>query len=189
MAHQVRHVSEEEARKVAEASRETEWKQPSFLKELFLGKLRLDLVHPYPLVAEERPEFVAFYNAFREFLTREVDPVAIDATGEYPAHVVDGHRTPPVEGVAMHQSALQRDTALFGDSTAALAGVDLFDVVRTIIEDDFEAQSVPAARKQQQERQRERATKHAWTSSSEAQSAFFRPGRCAVRRTVVRLRR
>ena len=92
MAQPVRHVSEEEARKVAEASRETEWKQPSFLKELFLGNLRLDLVHPYPLVAEERPEFTAFYNAFREFLVNEVDPVAIDASGEYPAHVIDGLR-------------------------------------------------------------------------------------------------
>ncbi len=85
-------VSEQEARKVAEASRETEWKSPSFLKELFLGNFRLDLIHPYPLVAEERPEFTAFYRAFREFLVTEVDPVAIDRTGEYPEHVVDGLR-------------------------------------------------------------------------------------------------
>jgi len=87
-----RHVSEEEARKVAEASRESEWKQPSFLRELFLGKLRLDLVHPYPLVEEERPEFAAFYRAFGEFLKAEVDPIAIDESGEYPERVVDGLR-------------------------------------------------------------------------------------------------
>ncbi|MCM2270614.1 MAG: acyl-CoA dehydrogenase family protein, partial [Thermoanaerobaculia bacterium] len=87
-----RQVSEQEARKVAEASREKEWKSPSFLKELFLGNLRLDLVHPYPQVEEERPEFTAFYRAFREFLKREVDPVAIDESGEYPPHVVDGLR-------------------------------------------------------------------------------------------------
>lgn len=86
------HASEQEARKVAEASRETEWKSPSFLKELFLGNFRLDLIHPYPLVAEERPEFTAFYRAFREFLVNEVDPVAIDRTGEYPDHVIDGLR-------------------------------------------------------------------------------------------------
>ena len=30
-------VSEEESRALAEASRETEWKNPSFMKELFLG--------------------------------------------------------------------------------------------------------------------------------------------------------
>ena len=45
------HVSELESRKVAEASRETEWKQPSFLREMFLGNFRLDLIHPYPLPA------------------------------------------------------------------------------------------------------------------------------------------
>ena len=35
-------VSERESRKVAEASRETEWKQPSFMREMFLGNFRLD---------------------------------------------------------------------------------------------------------------------------------------------------
>jgi len=85
-------VSEQEARKVAEAARESEWKSPSFMKELFLGNFRLDLVHPYPLTGRERPEFDAFYDAFREFLVTEVDPEAIDATGEYPPHVLDGLR-------------------------------------------------------------------------------------------------
>ncbi len=85
MAH--REVTEKEAMEVAEASREKEWKQPSFLRELFLGNFRLDLIHPYPLPPteeEERPEFRAFYEAFKELLRQEVDPVAIDATGEYP---------------------------------------------------------------------------------------------------------
>lgn len=85
-------VSEQEARKVAEAARESEWKSPSFMKELFLGNFRLDLVHPYPLIERERPEFAAFYDAFREFLATEVDPQEIDATGEYPPRVLDGLR-------------------------------------------------------------------------------------------------
>jgi alkylation response protein AidB-like acyl-CoA dehydrogenase len=85
-------ISELESRKVAEASRETEWKQPSFLREMFLGNFRLDLIHPYPLPAEERPEFAAFYNAIKEFLRDQVDSIAIDATGEYPEQVVDGLR-------------------------------------------------------------------------------------------------
>jgi alkylation response protein AidB-like acyl-CoA dehydrogenase len=92
MAKELENISELESRKVAEASRETEWKQPSFLREMFLGNFRLDLVHPYPLPAEERPEFAAFYNALKEFLRDQVDPVEIDATGEYPEHVVDGLR-------------------------------------------------------------------------------------------------
>jgi alkylation response protein AidB-like acyl-CoA dehydrogenase len=86
------HVSEMESRKVAEASREAEWSQPSFMREMFLGNFRLDLIHPFPLPADERPEFAAFYNALREFLRDEVDSIEIDATGEYPESVVDGLR-------------------------------------------------------------------------------------------------
>src|SRR5829696_103517 len=85
-------VSELESRKVAEASREKEWKQPSFLREMFLGNFRLDLIHPYPLAEQERPEFTAFYRAMKEFLRDQVDSVEIDATGEYPESVVDGLR-------------------------------------------------------------------------------------------------
>jgi len=85
-------VSEEEARQVAEASRESEWKQPSFMKELFLGNFRFDLIDPYPLPRKERPEFNAFYNALKEFLRDHVDSVEIDTTGEYPDSVVDGLR-------------------------------------------------------------------------------------------------
>src|SRR5215218_1063757 len=92
MSKDLQNIGELESRKVAEASRETEWKQPSFLREMFLGNFRLDLIHPYPLPAEERPEFAAFYNAIKEFLRDEVDSVEIDVTGEYPEHVVDGLR-------------------------------------------------------------------------------------------------
>jgi alkylation response protein AidB-like acyl-CoA dehydrogenase len=86
------HVSEEQSRKVAEASRETSWDKPSFMRELFLGRFRLDLLHPYPVANEESSEFVAFFEKFKRFLRDEVDPVAIDETGEYPPHVVDGLR-------------------------------------------------------------------------------------------------
>jgi alkylation response protein AidB-like acyl-CoA dehydrogenase len=85
-------VTERESLKVAEASRQVEWEKPSFMRELFLGRFRLDLVHPYPLSTEWRPEFRAFYDRFAAFLRDEVDPGEIDRTGEYPAHVVDGLR-------------------------------------------------------------------------------------------------
>ena len=85
-------IGELESRKVAEASRQAEWAQPSFMRELFLGNFRLDLLQPYPLPGEERPEFAAFYRAFKEFLRDHVDPVQIDTTGEYPESVVDGFR-------------------------------------------------------------------------------------------------
>ncbi|MEE8586179.1 MAG: acyl-CoA dehydrogenase family protein [Acidobacteriota bacterium] len=87
-----RNVSEAEARAVAEASRQSEWTAPSFIRQLFLGRFRLDLIHPFPLPEKERPEFTAFYSRFRDFLLREVDSVEIDESGEYPEQVVDGLR-------------------------------------------------------------------------------------------------
>ena len=41
-------ATEQEAREVAEAAREKEWQAPSFVRELFVGSFRLDLVHPFP---------------------------------------------------------------------------------------------------------------------------------------------
>ena len=60
-------VSELESRKVAEASREERWEAPSFIRELFLGSFRLDLIHPFPLPREERPEFREFYARMESF--------------------------------------------------------------------------------------------------------------------------
>jgi alkylation response protein AidB-like acyl-CoA dehydrogenase len=82
-------VTERESLKVAEASRQQEWHQPSFMRELFLGNFRLDLVHPYPLPGAERPEFTAFYDEMKRFLRDDVDSVEIDATGEYPEAVIE----------------------------------------------------------------------------------------------------
>src|SRR5258707_806184 len=82
-------TSERESLKVAEASRQQEWHQPSFMRELFLGNFRLDLVHPYPLPGAERPEFTAYYDEIKRFLREDVDSVEIDATGEYPEQVIE----------------------------------------------------------------------------------------------------
>ena len=86
------HVTEKESLQVAEAARQTEWEQPSFMRELFLGRFRKDLVYPFPLPGAERPEFTAFYGRLRDFLSDEVDAAEIDRTGEYPQHVIDGLR-------------------------------------------------------------------------------------------------
>jgi hypothetical protein len=83
-------TSERESRQVAEAARQKEWRQPSFLRELFLGSFRLDLIHPFPATDRERPEFVEFCDRLRRFMEQKVDSAAIDATGEYPPEVVDG---------------------------------------------------------------------------------------------------
>lgn len=62
-----------EARKVAEAARQTEWTRPSFGKELFLGRLRLDLVDPWPTPSPEaRAKGEAFLARAAE-LTEGID--------------------------------------------------------------------------------------------------------------------
>jgi alkylation response protein AidB-like acyl-CoA dehydrogenase len=81
--------AEARSRRVAEAAREAEWRKNSFMRDLFLGSLRLDLVFPYP-ERPQRPEFQSFYEALRVFLVEHVDPIAIDQTGEYPRKVVEG---------------------------------------------------------------------------------------------------
>ncbi len=83
-------AEELKAREIAEDSREKQWRGDSFMKELFLGRLRMDLIDPFPKEAPERPEFKQFYDGLEKFLREQVDPVAIDETGEYPEHVVKG---------------------------------------------------------------------------------------------------
>lgn len=86
------HATEQDARDLTEDSRQKKWTNPSFMRELFLGNLRVDLIHPYPAEEEERAEFAAFYATMKEFMRDHVDSDKIDATGEYPEDVVDGLR-------------------------------------------------------------------------------------------------
>jgi alkylation response protein AidB-like acyl-CoA dehydrogenase len=87
---QVQISSEQESRQVAEQARQTEWEGRGFLRDLFLGKFQLDLIHPFPMNQEERPEFKKFCQKMEQFLRVNVDPTAIDNTGEYPAEVISG---------------------------------------------------------------------------------------------------
>ncbi len=85
--------TEEQSRQVAEAARETEWAAPSFVRELFLGRFRLDLIHPYPQQSpEDKRKTEAYVARLRSFLEEEVDPDEIDRTGELPDHVLQGLR-------------------------------------------------------------------------------------------------
>jgi alkylation response protein AidB-like acyl-CoA dehydrogenase len=84
-------VSEHEARAVAEASRETEWTAPSFVRELFLGSLQMDLIHPWPEPdADEQQRAAVFLDQLERFITEHVDAERIEAEDRIPAEVVDG---------------------------------------------------------------------------------------------------
>ena len=56
-------VTEQQAREVAEAARESRWDRPSFAKELYLGRFALDLVHPHPRAGEQDEERAAAFLA------------------------------------------------------------------------------------------------------------------------------
>jgi alkylation response protein AidB-like acyl-CoA dehydrogenase len=80
-----------EAMEVAEASRETEWEKPSFVGDLFLGKLNLDLIHPFPeQPAADKAEADDFLKNLERFLAENVDADKIDEDGEYDYSLFDG---------------------------------------------------------------------------------------------------
>ncbi|MET7641738.1 acyl-CoA dehydrogenase family protein [Streptomyces sp. NPDC005438] len=84
-------VSEREARQVAEAAREQDWRKPSFAKELFLGHFRLDLIHPHPTAD---PEVVRrgeeFLDRLRRFCETHIDSARIERDARIPDEVVAG---------------------------------------------------------------------------------------------------
>jgi alkylation response protein AidB-like acyl-CoA dehydrogenase len=81
-------ASEKEARDVAEAARESDWSGPSFVRDLFLGRFRLDLVHPYPDPdPAEEARAKPFLDRLTEFLGR-VDSDMVDRTGDIPEEYV-----------------------------------------------------------------------------------------------------
>lgn len=89
MAQQVQ-VTEEQARAVAEESRETGWDKPSFAKELFLGRFPLELIHPFPRPAdEEAARTEAFLAKLREFLGT-VDGAVVERDAQIPDEYVKG---------------------------------------------------------------------------------------------------
>ena len=85
------HVSYEQAKELAESSRETSWEQPSFGKELFLGNFRLDLIHPQPRLDPAMVEKgEAFLAELAAFLENKVDPLQIERDAKIPDDVIEG---------------------------------------------------------------------------------------------------
>ena len=84
-------VTERDAREVAEAARETEWRKPSFAKQLFEGRLQVDLVHPHPRPTEEqRRKGEEFLEKLRAFCETSVDGLLIEQEARIPDKVVHG---------------------------------------------------------------------------------------------------
>ncbi|WOX12965.1 acyl-CoA dehydrogenase family protein [Streptomyces sp. N50] len=84
-------VTEREARQVAEAAREQDWRKPSFAKELFLGRFRLDLIHPHPLPpAEDARRGEEFLAKLRVFCETRIDAARIEREARIPDEVIAG---------------------------------------------------------------------------------------------------
>src|ERR1700722_12636282 len=92
-------ASEREARDVAEAAREEEWAHPSFVRELFLGRFRLDLIHPHPRPDPDAMARAEPFMAKLRALLERVDSEAIDRDGQIPEDIVDELRAMGAFGI------------------------------------------------------------------------------------------
>jgi alkylation response protein AidB-like acyl-CoA dehydrogenase len=80
-----------EALEVAESAREQEWHNPSFVAELFMGRLRTEMLMPFPEQPEEdRKIGDAYLSKVDHFFKDKVDANKIDETGEIPPEVMKG---------------------------------------------------------------------------------------------------
>ncbi|GHH87014.1 acyl-CoA dehydrogenase [Streptomyces capitiformicae] len=123
-------VTEREARQVAEAAREQEWRKPSFAKELFLGRFRLDLIHPHPLPTDEavrRGE--QFLTKLRDFCETKVDGALIEREARIPDGVINGLKElgafgmkidPKYGGLGLTQVYYNKALALAGSASPAI---------------------------------------------------------------------
>ncbi|AIS00842.1 acyl-CoA dehydrogenase family protein [Streptomyces glaucescens] len=126
-------VTEREARQVAEAAREQHWRKPSFAKELFLGRFRLDLIHPHPLPADEdvrRGE--AFLAKLRAFCETGIDSARIEREARIPDETVAGLRElgalgmkidPEYGGLGLTQVYYNKALALVGSASPAVGAL------------------------------------------------------------------
>lgn len=88
-----KHLSEKEKESldVAEGARETEWTQPSFVAELFMGRFHTSLISPYPLQSpQDKALGDEFMGRLEAFLKDNLDPDEVDRTGDLPQKVIDG---------------------------------------------------------------------------------------------------
>jgi alkylation response protein AidB-like acyl-CoA dehydrogenase len=126
-------VSEREARQVAEAAREQDWRKPSFAKELFLGRFRLDLIHPHPVPPEDDTrrgeEFLA---KLRDFCETQIDSAAIEREARIPDEVIAGLKElgalgmkvdPKYGGLGLTQVYYNRALAMVGTANPAVGAL------------------------------------------------------------------
>ena len=123
-------VTEHEARQVAEAARDQDWRKPSFAKELFLGRFRLDLIHPHPLPSDEAVRSgEEFLGRLRDFVETKIDAARIEREARIPDEVIAGLKElgalgmkidPKYGGLGLTQVYYNKALALVGSASPAV---------------------------------------------------------------------
>jgi alkylation response protein AidB-like acyl-CoA dehydrogenase len=121
------------ALEMTEAARDAAAERPSFASGLFLGRLDLDAMLPFPEQKHaDRDQGDAFLQRLEKFLRTEVDPDEIDRTGEIPQKVIDGLAamgafgikiSVPHGGLGLSQTNYCRAASLLGSYCANLAAL------------------------------------------------------------------
>src|SRR6266545_2381690 len=114
-------VTEREARRTVEEAREKEWRKPSFGKELFLGRFRLDLIDPHPQPSgEDRERGEAYLEKLRE-VCATIDGVAIERDAQVPDEEIQKLRQVGAVGLTnyYYTKALQ----IIGSASPALGAM------------------------------------------------------------------
>jgi alkylation response protein AidB-like acyl-CoA dehydrogenase len=118
-------VTEQQAREVAEAARETEWTRPSFAKELYLGRFDLSLIHPHPQQSSDDVErgekFIADLRAYCETL----DGARIEREDRVPDDYIAGFNNLGAFGMKIPRSygGLELSTAYYSQALALASSV------------------------------------------------------------------
>ncbi|MFI6057451.1 acyl-CoA dehydrogenase family protein [Streptomyces sp. NPDC051286] len=126
-------VTEREARQVAEAAREQDWRKPSFAKELFLGRFRLDLIHPHPMPpGDDVRRGEAFLARLRDFCETKIDGALIEREAKIPDEVINGLKElgalgmkidPKYGGLGLTQVYYNRALAMVGSANPAIGAL------------------------------------------------------------------
>jgi len=127
------HVDERQARKVAEEAREQNWRKPSFGKQLFLGDLQLDLIHPHPRpTAEARRRGEEFCAKMLEFAQTHIDGALIEREARIPDETIKGlaalgafgMKIPPeYGGLGLSQLYYNRALIIAGSASPSVAAL------------------------------------------------------------------
>lgn len=80
-----------ESLELAESSRQNEWDYPSFVREIFNGRLHWDLMFPFPDQSPDDKKIgTEFSKKVEDFLKTRLNPDEVDKTGEIPQEVLKG---------------------------------------------------------------------------------------------------